>query len=415
MKKSLTNNIGLKLLAFVFAFLLWLMVVNVDDPVGDQTFTNIPVTVEHEEVITQVNKTYQIVDNTQTVSVVVTAKRSVLNRLKSEDIVAKADMKELYLESQVPIQISIPKYEGAYRSALAVPRNLQVKIENNASKNLPITPVTNGTVRDGYVIGAVKANPQKVTINGPRSVIEKISKVTAQVNVSGLSQDASLEAKLVLYDEENNVIDQSLLANNIGPSGVSVEVELYQTRNIPVKVDGSAVTAAEGYSITEIKCAPEEITVAGEENLMNSIDAIYVPADALQGEPLNKKTEKTVDITPYLPEGIKLADEAGNNILITISVEKDGTRSFDLPVGSISVKNIEDNLKMNFSGTDDLEIHVRGPKEVLDRLNITKAASIDLKGLTKAGDYTVPVNIELPSGCTLEGEVQIQITLEEKE
>ena len=161
MKKSLTNNIGLKLLAFVFAFLLWLLVVNTDDPVMDQVYKDITVTVEHEEVITQAEtkKTYQILDNTQTVDVTVTAKRSVLNKIKAENIVAVADMKELYLDSMIPIEVRIPGYEDSYEEAVTNPRNLQVRIEENASKTLPITPTTTGTVRDGYLLGEVKANP----------------------------------------------------------------------------------------------------------------------------------------------------------------------------------------------------------------------------------------------------------------
>ena len=45
MKKSLMNNLGLKLLAFLFALLLWLIVVNIDNPITDATFDGIPVTV----------------------------------------------------------------------------------------------------------------------------------------------------------------------------------------------------------------------------------------------------------------------------------------------------------------------------------------------------------------------------------
>ena len=41
MIKKLKNNFGLKLLAFLFAFMLWLIVVNIDDPVMTKTFTNI--------------------------------------------------------------------------------------------------------------------------------------------------------------------------------------------------------------------------------------------------------------------------------------------------------------------------------------------------------------------------------------
>lgn len=47
--------------------MLWLIVVNIDDPVMTKTFTNIPVTVEHSEILTEQNKTYQIVDDTQNV------------------------------------------------------------------------------------------------------------------------------------------------------------------------------------------------------------------------------------------------------------------------------------------------------------------------------------------------------------
>ena len=65
MRKRITNNLALKILAFLIAAFLWLVVVNIDDPVDDKTFSNIPVQVTHEEVITDNNNTYQIVDNTQ--------------------------------------------------------------------------------------------------------------------------------------------------------------------------------------------------------------------------------------------------------------------------------------------------------------------------------------------------------------
>ena len=37
--KALTNNLGFKLLAFIFAVVLWLVVYNVDDPVKTDSFT----------------------------------------------------------------------------------------------------------------------------------------------------------------------------------------------------------------------------------------------------------------------------------------------------------------------------------------------------------------------------------------
>ena len=102
MKKGLMNNWGLKILSFLLAVMLWLIVVNIDDPVTTQTFNNIPVAVTNAEVLAATNQTYQIEDGTQNVSVTVRAKRSVLNKIKADNIKATADMKELTLQTQIP-------------------------------------------------------------------------------------------------------------------------------------------------------------------------------------------------------------------------------------------------------------------------------------------------------------------------
>lgn len=417
MKKSLTNNIGLKLLAFIFAFMLWLLVVNIDDPVDTKTFDDIPVSIEYTEVVTQDQRSYQVLDGTDTVSVTVSATRSILEKISAENIVATADMRELYLESQIPIEITIPGYE--FETATASPRNVQVKIEQNKSDTFPITVTTTGTVRDGYVLGNVQADPERVTVNGPESVIDQISKVVAEVNVSGLSSDSSIDAVLTYYDEDNNEISADQLANNLGTTGVKVNVTLYHTARIPVTVDTSEVTAADGYSISEVTWTPEEIQLAGEEEVLDALEEIRIPADAIDITSISQRTEKTVDITPYLPEGTRLVDENGNNILVTARVAREGTKSFDIPVGSITVNNLDDALTVSGYGSgDDLEVHIGGPQEQLNSLELSDlAVSIDLKNCTEAGEYEVPVTITLPSDapdCTVETSVTVKVTLEKR-
>ena len=104
-----------------------------------------------------------------------------------------------------------------------------------------------------------------------------------------------------------------------------------------------------------------------------------------------------------------------NSMIVTIAIERDGTKNFELPIGSITVINLDDDLRMSYAETDDLEVHVKGTKESLDSLNIERIAGIDLKGYKKAGTYTVPVQIELPADCSLEGDVTVEIILEKKE
>lgn len=420
MKRRLMNNIGLKILAFFAALLLWLIVVNIDDPVTDKTYTNIPVTVTNEEVLTADPKnpqTYQIVDDTQTVTVTVVAKRKVLNDIKAEDILATADMKELTLNTQIPIDVTINGYEGKYSSAAANPRNLQVKLEKDQGKTFPVTPTTTGTVRDGYVLGEIKSDPESVFIRGPESVISKITRVVAEVDVSGLSSDTVLKSELTLYDDDNNVIDQSLLTNNLGTKGVGVNVQLLHTKQVPINFDTSAITAAKGYSFAEITYEPEKIYISGEQDVLENLSSIEVPAEALAVDGISEKTEKVVDITRYIPKEVNLADENAGTVVVSIIVEKNGTKSFEMALGSIAVNNLAEDLKLTYGMAENIEIQVRGPKEILDSLKagVDITAGIDLKSYKEAGTYDVPVTVQYPSGCSLEQSISVKVVLEKKE
>lgn len=411
MRRRLTANLGLKVLAFFSAVFMWLVVVNIDDPVTEKTYTGIPVSVINEEVVTTTNRTYQIVDNTQEVMVTVSANRSVLNKIRAEDIIAVADMKELSLGTQIPIEISIPRYK--YEKAFTSPGNLQVKIEDEAKSNFPVTPSTIGTVREGYVLGDLKPNPEKVTLRGPKSVIDSISRVVAESNVSGLSENADVEGRLVLYDVNNNVIDQTLLANNLGKDGVSVQVTLHQIRSIPVKPDTSMITAATGCKVGNVTVEPKEVRVTGEEEELDKVDVIEIPAEDLAISGLSERTDMMVDISSYLPEGVTLVDENAGSVVVTIQIEQPGVKNYEVSTSSITVNNLAEDLELSY-GVVDLEIQVRGPADILKALTVAKRVSIDLKIYRSPGIYVVPVAVELPDGCTLVGSEEVEVILEKK-
>ena len=417
MEKRLMNNVGLKILAFFVAFMRWIMVVNIDDPVTHKTFSEIPVSVINEEVLAnaQQPQTYQIVDNTQVVDVTVTAKRKTLNKIKAKDIIAIADIKELTLDTQIPIDITINGFEERYDSAQANPRNLQIKLEDEETKRFPIVPTTTGTVRDGFVLGDIQAMPEKVSIRGPKSVIAEISRVEASVSVSGLSKNAILDSELVLYDSNNNIIDQNLLSNNLGTEGVGVSVQILNTKNIPLEFDTSLIKTARGYEFNGITYEPQTIQISGERDEISNISSLRVPDEALDISNIKEKTEKVIDVSEYLPDNIRLADENAGSVVVTISVEKDGTKSYDITVGSIIINNLSEELTMSYATADMLELQVRGPKEVLENLSLEQAISIDLKNYTTDGTFDVPVSVKLPDGCFLEKNVKVRVVLSMKE
>ena len=413
MKDRLKNNLGLKIMAVLFAIFLWWAVVNVDNPVLANTF-HTEVTVTNAEVITNAGKSYQIEDDTKNVIVTVKARRKVLDEIKASDIVATADLREMQ-DTSVPIRITIKGFAGKYEEATANPRNIQVKTENTQKKTFPITALATGTPRDGYVAGRLETSPKTVDISGPESTVGKISKVVAKVDVSELSEDTSAQTHLLYYDAANNLIDKNLLTSNCDKNGVSVSVIIWKTKELNLQFDTSAIMPAEGYVLSGIEVEPQTIEVAGSPETLSALIQLDVAKEALARENLSANEELVIDITKYLPEDVKLADENGSSVVVRIIIEEAGTKSILLPTGSIGIVNLSDNLQIEYERLE-VELKFSGLKEILETLTSDQiVATIDLAECKKSGTYEVAVKvIALPETCTYLDNATIGIRLSKK-
>lgn len=404
MKEKMIENFPLKAMALLFAIILWVFVVNINDPIQTGTYSNIEVNITHQEVITNTGDTFYATNNSNVVTVVVRAERSVLDNIKAKDIVATADIRELTLDTLVPIRISIPNYEGKYKEAYAAPHNVQIEREKSVSKSFPISVTTIGESDYENAIGELKANSESVQIAGPKSLVGRIEKVVAQVDISGLREDSELSAKLILYDGGDNEIDQSLLSMRPDKSGIKVQVRLLKSKTVPIRIDTSEVSVAEGYIFSGITHEPEKVQIQGEEENLTQIREIVIPAKDLTENNVAEKIERTVDITQYLPEGIELVDENAKNIVISISVDRVSTKTIEIAIDSIENKNAPEGFALDFGDNLSVPLVFSGKDEDLEALTVESLygkVSIDLKSITKEGSYKLPINVENIGDCRL--------------
>lgn len=413
-KHKYMENLSLKVIALFFAVFLWLIVINIDDPVDTQTFDNIPVEVKNEQVVKSKGKMYQILDGTETVSVKVTAKREILEKLTSSDFSAVADMQEMQINSLIPIKVSVKRYSGECK-AEASPNNLVVEINDVKQKVFPLTVSVTGTPQNGCIIGNMTVNPEKITIKGSEPLVESIEKAVVKVDVTGRADSGTVQGNLVLYDSQGNIVDQSKLSNNLNTEkGIQVEIQMLNTKDVPITYQ-QPENLKENYICTGWTCEPQTIQVSGTKEMLDTISEIEIPTSEIDVSDATKKVEKTVDITQYLPEGIKLVDENANTILITVMIEKEGSRIIEFPVEGIQVNNLKDKYELTFESDEVIELKFIGEQTTLDQLDITNAVSIDLQDCKSTGEYEVPVSIEVPDGVELEKQPTIKVKLTEKE
>ena len=108
MKNRIMKNLWLKLLALVVAFIVWLVIINITDPTISRQFTDIPVDILNENVITSANQVYEV-ESGKTVDVTVKGKRSFIEELAEEDFYASADLSKLSTVNTAGIQVKLNK------------------------------------------------------------------------------------------------------------------------------------------------------------------------------------------------------------------------------------------------------------------------------------------------------------------
>ncbi len=414
-KYKLTTNLGLKVIAFIFAVFLWFIVVNFDNPVGSSTFRDIPVQILNDDIITSAGEVYQV-EGDRTVTVVVYATREVRQKLTSDNIVATADIKQIDSTGRlVPIEVTINGFSGESVTAEAIPRNLTIQREKSGKKVMSLTVDTEGVkLADGYILGDASVEPDQVTITGAESVLDQVDRAVAQVDeVEGVSEDSVLPASLVLYDANGNELNQTQMSNNLGEEGLSVSVEVMKVKGIPVVFDVEG-SPAEGYKYSGCVSTPESVQVCGRSEDIDKISEIDVPASVIDISGASEPIEMSVDITPYLPEGVELVDENSGNVKVTVKIEQEGTLSVDFMVSSIRINNLAENLQVSYEPDAEITFRFTGDEDLLDTLDISNAVSVDLSDYDRPGTYDIPVKVNLPAGISQDGQVTVQLTLAEK-
>lgn len=388
--KLVTNNLGLKILALVFAVILWLVVVNIDDPTQTKTFTT-SVAIENEEAITNMGKYYEIENGSNTVSFKVSAKRSILRMLNNTDFRVVADMSRIEDMSRVPIDISATRYTSYITFPSKMPY-LEVSIEDLQTKQLVINAEYVGTPAANCAVDSVSLlTGNVIKISGPQSVVSTIDSARAVINVEGVSVSITDSVVPVLLDKEGNPIDTTKLTLSVQTVNIRAEIKDVKAVDISAALTG---TPKEGYVKTSVSYSPETVEVKGTGAALNTVNMIEIPEGIVDIDGASETVVQTVDISTYLPEGITLVNDEDKKITVTVEIEKIGTRMLELPTKNITIHNIPDGYRAEYV-EDTVKVYIQGLDSDLEKLSPEDVtATIDVGGLG-AGEHTVAISLEL--------------------
>ena len=394
---ALTKDVGLKILAVIFSFLLWLVVVNIDDPTQTRTFTAV-VTVTNADVLKEAGKLYEIKDGVNTVSFRVTAKRSIIEKLSSSDFSATADMNSLENEERIPVTIAAKSYAN-YITISSKQNYLYVVLEDEKTERFVIEAQTTGTIETGLTVDSVSSSPTVITVTGPEDVVSTIDKVVASANVTGVTSNFTESVIPKFYDSEGKEVDSKELTLSVSTVSVSVTFSNIKTVDLVVKTSG---TLDSSLTLDSIKTDPSSVGIKGEATALNDVTSITIPDTVINLSDLTGSFTTTVDISSYLPEGITLADGSSSKVTIYVLMSGETASTAEVSADNISLTNIPEGLAVSLDATS-VTVNVFGTSEALSALNASSIkGTIDCTNLAVGESQTVVVQFENIEGVTIQ-------------
>ena len=340
MINKLKNNSKIKIISLLSAMVLWMYVMAIVDPEETKLFENIPVTITNKN---ELNERDLVIYPEQdlTTNIYVTGKLSNLKKVTKDDINVYGQINnplegnnEIYLKvstsQRVNYDFKNPVMIVTLEKIISEDKSIKVDITGSGKNN-----VDNIMLQD---------NIDKVSISGPRSLVNKVKRVVGTVKVNGELNDFSQSIKLEPVDANGKVVEGIELEKD----SVNVNIILLAQKTVPIilKLSDNSESGV-NYTMSQ-----NTVTIKGKKDIVDSINNIETqPVKLSEILPGTSK-----DIYLQVPSGITIETKY---ITIKKNSEENAVAEYTYTAENIEIRNNTENIdksKIKFPNSINVSI-----------------------------------------------------------
>ena len=325
MINKLKYNSKIKIISLLSAMVLWMYVMAIVDPEETKLFENIPVTITNKN---ELNERDLVIYPEQdlTTNIYVTGKLSNLKKVTKDDINVYGQINnplegnnEIYLKvstsQRVNYDFKNPVMIVTLEKIISEDKSIKVDITGSGKNN-----VDNIMLQD---------NIDKVSISGPRSLVNKVKRVVGTVKVNGELNDFSQSIKLEPVDANGKVVEGIELEKD----SVNVNITLLTQKTVPIilKLSDNSESGV-NYTMSQ-----NTVTIKGKKDIVDSINNIETqPVKLSEILPGTSK-----DIYLQVPSGITIETKY---ITINKNSEENTLEEYTYTAKDIEIRNNTENI-----------------------------------------------------------------------
>lgn len=401
MNKISREDLSWKILSLVLAMILWLFVINTQNPTQPQTIRNIPVTIKGLDALEAqgyVLKNEEEIKN-QTFSVTIRGPRLEIDKVYNNNLITATlnlnqylgDLNQDSIQYLANYTIDIMLDGNSITVTDKKPQFTSIVLEREASVTSSVSyNILEGTTKGYKLLGDPIINPVEIEIKGAKSAINDIAEVVVNIDGSTFS-DENLVQRLpvTIYNSEG----EEIVGLVTSPQTVEVRLLIGKLKEVPLKVNITG-NVQEGYVHVGTKYEPQTVTIVGKAEVVDKINEIAI-------EPIDISTlTATTVITAKLelPEGI--TTNSANEVNVTVEMDKENTYIYNIPVSMLKIEEVGlgNELECEIL-TSEVQVSISATAEEILAYSAAQIAShlkgtLDLTGYGE-GEYTLPLKLHM--------------------
>ncbi|ACD22976.1 hypothetical protein FDC50_11690 [Clostridium botulinum] len=376
-KGNKNKSLVAKLICLLLSFGLWLYISNVENPVRTYELKGVPVELINKESISKSNLAI-VGEESFTVDLTLEGATSEITKAKKDSFKLTADMSSYALkngENIIPIQIvSYPQNINIKNNGFL---GIKIKLETLITKDVSLKSQVNITYKENIYKKDLTVSPQKATISGPESQVNKVDRGILVGNIENLEKDINKKFPIKFVTKDNKEVKG--ITSNADEAELNIKVNNGKTVPINIKTIGNS---NDGISIESMVAEPKSVHIIGEDKILNSINSI----DTQEINISNITADAEVNTNLKLPEGVTI-QENSQNVKVKFSVKKAQEVTKNISC-AVEYTNLNPNLIID-SSKSTANVSISGLESVIN--SITEAelkATVDLSNISEVGTYT---------------------------
>ena len=398
-KGFFTRNLGLKIVALVFAILLWAYVLVALNPVRSKSIDDVPITLEgYTDLLSRnlilVNSDLGLAD------VEVNATITNHSDLDASRITCRASLGTISAAGTYRLPLSVTVQSNLGTVASVDPRTVTVEVDNLIVKTVPVKLELTGTLPEGYEVMA-ESMVSTITLEGAARYIEPTVRAVATVDMTGRTENVEESVNVVFYDQDDTEVAVVTRSQNTPNVTVRVTVSAYKLVNIHPEV-----TLEDDIYYTSInQVSPASVVIYGNSETLAAIDAVSTQSLVLPAE----RGVVTRDLALVLPEGVSLKRGQSSSVTLNAVVtEKTGETTLEAPLIYAGLGN---DLVIADGAPTFMTLTVSGPLKQVEQVTPESlTVKVDLAGYGPGEWELIPVI----QGLDLNRFPNVTVTLQEQ-